>query len=392
MNAASQKARVYLDWNATAPLLPEARQAMLAAFDLAGNPSSPHGEGRKARALIEASRERVAAAFGAAARQVTFTSGATEAANWVLTPAIATGRQHAPVDALLVGATEHACVLTGHRFAPDRVELARVDAQGLVDVAALEARVAALSGQHGAGRVMVAIQAANNETGVVQPIARIAEALKPHSAVLVCDAVQAAGRIAVPAEADIVFVSGHKIGGPKGVGAVIVRNDDLAPEPLLKGGGQEKRQRAGTENIAAIAGFAAALGCVQARQGETGTHTKSLQGQLEAGLAAIDGETVIFGAEAPRLDNTTCFAVPGVPAETALIALDMAGIAVSSGAACSSGKVASSHALAAMGIPHDLARCALRASTGPMTTARDIGIFLDAWRAFLDRRAVRAVA
>ena len=391
MSSASNRPRVYLDWNATAPLLPEARHAMVAALDLMGNPSSPHAEGRKARAAIEQARERVAAAFGAAARQVTFTSGATEAANWVLTPEVAAGRRK-PLRALLVAATEHACVLAGHRFSSEHVQVLPVAEDGVIEMAALQEQVAALSAQHGAGSVMVAIQAANNETGVVQPIARIAEVVKAQGALLVCDAVQAAGRIAMPAEADILFVSGHKIGGPKGVGAVIVRNDDLLPDPLLKGGGQEKRQRAGTENVAAIAGFAAAANSAAARTTETYAATQALQEQLEAGLSEIDGATVIFGAGAQRLANTTCFAVPGVAAETALIALDMAGIAVSSGAACSSGKVASSHVLPAMGVPQDLARCALRASTGPTTTARDIGIFLDAWRAFLDRRAVRAVA
>lgn len=389
MISAASSPRICLDWNATAPLLPAAREAMLAALDTPGNPSSPHAEGRRARALVEGARERIASAFGVAARKVYFTSGATEAANWVLAPAAG---QRRPQAALLVGATEHACVLGGHRFAPERVHVLPVDAGGVLDLAALEGQLATLGARHGPGSVMVAVQAANNETGVLQPTARIAQILAPHRAIFVCDAVQSFGRVAAGLDADILFVSGHKLGAPKGVGAVVVRNDELAPEPLLKGGGQEKRQRAGTENVAAIAGFAAAVDALVPVRAETAAGSAALRARLEAGLAAIDPATVVFGSRAERLPNTTCFAVPGVAADTALIALDLAGIAVSSGAACASGKVAASHVLAAMGTSQDLARCALRASTGPTTTARDIDVFLDAWRAFLDRRPVRAVA
>jgi cysteine desulfurase len=239
---------------------------------------------------------------------------------------------------------------------------------------------------------MVALQAANNETGVLHPLAEISRVLAPHRAALVCDAVQAIGRTVDLPRAGILFLSAHKLGGPKGAGAVVLAGDDMAPEALLKGGGQERGQRSGTENVAAIAGFAAALEAAMESRHAAIRTTRGLRDALEGGLRAVRSDTVVFGAEAPRLPNTTCFAVPGVSAETALVALDLAGVAVSSGAACSSGKVAASHVLAAMGHPPGLARGALRVSTGSATTARDVEVFLDAWRTFLHRRADRAVA
>jgi cysteine desulfurase len=328
--------------------------------------------------------------MNAQARGVYFTSGATEAANWVLTPHAPRRRSGAPLAALLVGATEHPCVLQGHRFARDRLEMLAVDGQGLVDLPALEARVHELTVLHGAGSVLVAVQAANNETGVMQLLARIAGALEASGAVLVCDAVQMVGRGPVAA-GDIVFLAAHKLGGPKGIGAVVM-GDDLQPEPLLKGGGQEKRQRSGTENVAAIAGFAAALDEAAEEAEAFGARTRALQQRLEAGLRDVRADTVIFGAGAPRLPNTTCFAAPGVAAETALIALDLDGVAVSSGSACSSGKVAASHTLAAMGVPASLAKGALRVSTGLSTAEGEIDAFLAAWKRIIDRRAERAVA
>lgn len=382
--------RTYLDWNATAPLHPAARAAMIEAMDVTGNPSSPHGEGRQARAILEGARERIAQALGAKPRNVFFTSGATEAANWVLSPSAASGRQTSPLRALLVGATEHPCVLAGHRFAGSAVHSLPVDRNGLADVSETAARVAALTAEHGKGAVMLALQAANNETGVLQPVEAIAAAVAGHDAVLVCDAVQALGRgVALPA-ADIVFVSGHKIGGPKGIGAVVVRSDAFAPEPLIHGGGQERRRRSGTENVAAAAGFAAALEAVIRDQAANVSRAMTLRDQVETGLKHLHADTVIFAENSPRLANTTLFATPGMSAETSLIALDLAGVAVSSGSACSSGKVAASHVLSAMGVPDDLARCALRISTGPTTTARDIEMFLGAWETTLARRLKRA--
>ncbi len=383
--------RTYLDWNATAPLHPAAREAMITALDCAGNPSSPHAEGRRARGIIEDARERIAAALGAEPRNVTFTSGATEAANWVLSPTAAVG-QRMPLAALLVGATEHACVLAGHRFPAERVGTIPVDRQGLIDVPALAARVGELTQQHGAGSVMVAVQAANNETGVMQPIEEISKALDAHDALLVCDAVQAVGRTPTLPKADILFLSAHKLGGPKGVGAVVFASDAISPEPLVRGGGQERRQRSGTENVAGIAGFATAVEAAVAAASGNIAHALELRFALETGLRDLRSDIIVFADTAPRLPNTTCFAVPGVASETALIALDLEGLAVSSGSACSSGKVASSHVLAAMGVPAEIARGALRVSTGPTTTQQDVEAFLAAWSQFLARRTQRAVA
>jgi cysteine desulfurase len=202
--------------------------------------------------------------------------------------------------------------------------------------------------------------------------------------------VQLIGRAPALPNADILFLSAHKVGGPKGIGAVVVRNEDFAPAPLINGGGQERRQRSGTENVAAAAGFAAALEAVIRDQAATVSRTMTLRDQVETGLKRIHADTVIFAEHSPRLPNTTLFATPGMAAETSLISLDLAGIAVSSGSACSSGKVAASHVLAAMGVPDDLARCTLRVSTGPTTTARDIEAFLEAWETTLARRLKRA--
>ncbi|MDX2202639.1 MAG: cysteine desulfurase family protein [Hyphomicrobiaceae bacterium] len=380
--------RVYLDWNATAPLHPAARAAMLEAMQATGNPSSPHWEGRHARSILEGARERIAAAVGAEPRNVYFTSGATEAANWVLTPTAVSGPR--PLAALLVGATEHACVLAGHRFAEAQVETLAVAPDGLVDIDRLSARLAALAAMHGPRAAMVAIQAANNETGVVQPLAAVLSLAAESDAVVVCDAVQLAGRGEALPAADILFLSAHKLGGPKGIGAVIVRRDDLSPGPLVRGGGQERRQRSGTENVAAAAGFAAALEAATETRAAAMAHGQALRTAIETGLKRLHPATVVFAEGAPRLPNTTLFAVPGVAAETALIALDLTGVAVSSGSACSSGKVAASHVLAAMGVAPDLARCALRVSTGPATTARDVEVFLGAWEETLARRHARA--
>ncbi len=351
--------RVYLDHNATSPLRPEARAAMLAALDLAGNASSVHGEGRAARKIIEDARERVAAVFGAPPAGITFTSGGTESANWLLAPVN-------PEGVLYVNATEHACVLHGHRFPAEQASAVAIDAAGLV-------------GACPAGRGdMIAVQAANNETGVCQPIAALAASARESGAFIVCDAVQAVGRTPVDPlrTVDAFFLSAHKFGGPKGAGAAVVLNDALRPASLIRGGGQEKRRRAGTENIPAIAGLAAALEAAAAVAVEFTERARAMQGRLEAGVRDIAPDAVIFGEDAPRLPNTTCFAIPGLAAETALIAFDLGGIAVSSGAACSSGRVERSHVLDAMGVPPQLAAGAIRVSSGWTTQGADIERFL----------------
>ena len=368
--------RVYFDWNATAPLREQARAATVAALAVTGNPSSIHVEGRAARRLIEQAREQVAALVGAEPRNVVFTSGGTEANMLALAPAAGTDRKAR--DTLLVSAIEHPSVLAGGRFPAGAVEQLPVTGSGQIDLAVLERRMAALD-----GRALVSLMLANNETGVVQPVSQAACLVHAAGGVLHVDAVQAAGRIPCDINAlgaDLLTLSGHKIGAPKGVGALIGRTG--APnvfDPLIKGGGQERGLRAGTENVAGIAGFGAAAAA--ARDGfaaETARMT-ALRNRLEAGLKAASPEVIIFGAEAERVPNTTLFAVPGMKAETAVIAFDLAGVAVSSGAACSSGKVQPSHVLSAMGVPPQLARAAVRVSLGPGTMESEIDRFIEAW-------------
>jgi cysteine desulfurase len=388
--------RVYLDWNATAPLRPEARAAVIAALDCLGNPSSVHGEGREARRLVEEARERVAALVGTAAGNVTFTSGGTEANMLALSPALETAGTKAPFDRLLVSAIEHPSVRAGGRFAPEAVEEIPVTQQGVVDLAVLERRLAVLKGE--GRRVLVSIMAANNETGIVQPVSEAAAIVHEAGGLLHVDAVQAAGRIPFDINklgADLLTISGHKLGGPKGAGALIRRDQKLHPAALLKGGGQERGLRAGTENVAAIAGLGAAALAAGRAVAADAPRLMWLRERLEAGLRAASPEAVIFGADVERVPNTTLFAVPGIKAETAVIALDLDGVAISSGAACSSGKVQPSHVLAAMGVSPDLARGGVRVSLGWTTTESDIDRFLDAWikvaRALLkERRGIAA--
>ena len=368
--------RAYLDWNATAPLRPEAREAMCEALDVAGNPSSVHAEGRAARRLVEAARERVAALVGAEPRNVVFTSGGTEANVLALSPAAGAGNE--PCGRLMVSAIEHPSVLAGGRFSAAAVERLPVTGRGEIDLSALATRLKAAE-----GRVLVSLMLANNETGIVQPVSEAAHLVHQAGGMLHVDAVQAAGRIACDINAlsaDLLTVSGHKIGAPKGVGALIRRDAALSiADPLIKGGGQERGARAGTENVAAIAGFGAAAATALAGLAADRARMIGLRDRLEAGLRAASPEVVIFGAEAERLPNTTLVAQPGMKAETAVIAFDLNGVAVSSGAACSSGKVQPSHVLAAMGVPPRLAGGAIRVSLGPTTTESEIDRMIEAW-------------
>ncbi|HMN74034.1 MAG TPA: cysteine desulfurase family protein [Rhodoblastus sp.] len=373
--------RVYLDHNATSPLRGPARAKMLDALRAAGNPSSIHAEGRAARALVEAAREKVAALVGGRARNVIFASGATEALNLALS-----GRWRGPQGAatkLLLSATEHVAALDGHGFG-ENAEILPVDGAGVLDLAALDAALARAEGP-----VLLCLQAANNETGVLQPVAAAAEKVRAAGGLVVCDAVQAAGRIACAFDttgADMLVVSSHKIGGPQGAGALVLRDAALhCDRPLIRGGGQERGFRAGTENVAALAGFGAAAEDAAAHAGEEAVRLSSLREKLETELARLAPGATVFSAGAPRLPNTTAFAIPGLSAETALMALDLAGVALSSGSACSSGKVKRSHVLAAMGIPDDLARGALRASLGWTTTEQDVAAFSAALGGILAR-------
>ncbi|ARQ03184.1 cysteine desulfurase [Pseudorhodoplanes sinuspersici] len=369
-------ARAYLDWNATAPLRPRARAVMTEAFDLAGNPSSVHAEGRAARVAVERARAQVAALVGADPAQVTFTSGGTEANMMALSPAWSAGRGGAIFDRLLVSAIEHPSAGQGGRFPADRVENIPVTGQGIIDLEALRSALKA-------GPALVSVMLANNETGVIQPTREIADLVHEASGLLHVDAVQGPGRIPCDIKAlgaDLLTISGHKLGGPKGTGA-LVRHDRLhLSEPLIRGGGQERGLRAGTEDVVAIAGFGVAAEAAGAARESDSAQMARLQERLEAGIRAASPEAIIFGQGAQRLPNTTLFTHPGLKAETAVIAFDLEGVAVSSGSACSSGKVQPSHVLAAMGIEAGLARGAIRISTGYATGEAEIDHCLKAWR------------
>jgi cysteine desulfurase len=365
--------RAYFDWNATAPLRSEARAAMGAALALTGNASSVHAEGRAARHIIEEAREKIAKLVGAEPRNVTFTSGATESNMLALTPMIEIGSVKSLRDRLFVSPIEHPSVCSGGRFPAELVEELPVTNDGVVDLHALRSAIAR------AECPLVSVMLANNETGVIQPIAEIAQIVHAANGVLHVDAVQGPGRIDCrigELGADLMSLSAHKLGGPQGAGALVSRGDIHIGEPLIKGGGQERSLRAGTENVAAIAGFGAAA-AVAANQADI-KRMAALRDRLEAGIKAATPEAVIFGESAPRLPNTTLFAVPGTKAETAIIAFDLNGIAVSSGSACSSGKVQASHVLAAMGVELALAQGAVRVSLGWSTTDRDIENLLSA--------------
>jgi cysteine desulfurase len=354
----------YLDWNATAPLRPEAAAAIEAALALGGNPSSVHRSGRAARRIVERARERVAALAGMPESGIVFTSGGTEANNLALAGA---GRAR-----VLVSAVEHPSVLQ----AVPQAEVIPVDRDGIVDLAWIDRALAA-----DPRPALVSVMFANNETGVIEPLAEVVAIAHRHGALVHCDAVQAAGKLPLGGlGADLVTLSAHKLGGPMGVGALAVA-DGVELAPLLRGGGQERGRRAGSENLAGIAGFGAV-----AEVGDWSA-VAALRDRLEAGLAA---PAAVVGAGAPRLPNTSAIALPGIAAETQVIALDLAGVMVSAGAACSSGKVGPSHVLQAMGLPPDIAACTIRVSLGWSTGAADIAHFLDAWNGFRNRVESRA--
>jgi cysteine desulfurase len=367
--------RIYLDWNATAPLRPEARQAMAAAWDLPGNPSSVHAEGRQARRVMEDARTAVAEAVGAQPRNVVFTSSGTEANALALTPGIRKGAGP-PVQRLMLSAIEHVSVLTGGRFAFDAICRIPVTPSGVVDLNRLES----LLGSD--GPALVSIMAANNETGALQPVREAAAIVHRAGSLLHVDAIQALGKIPFDTNeigVDLATLSAHKIGGPKGIGVLVLADGIEGVDPLLRGGGQEMGRRAGTENVAGIAGFGAAVrAAVSAREADA-VRLERLRKRLETSLKETLG-TIVFSEDVPRLPNTTLFTIPGLRAETAVIGLDLAGIAVSSGSACSSGKVQPSHVLEAMGFDAKLAQGAVRLSLGWSTSEADIELCLKAWR------------
>lgn len=364
------RARTYLDHNATTPLRPEVRAALVAALDHSGNASSVHTEGRRARAAIETAREQVASLVGALPRDVVFTSGGTESNNTAL---------RAGWDAIIVAGVEHDSVLAPARSTGTTVIDLPIGATGVVELGMLENLLAlhAIAGR----RMLLSLQLANNETGIVQPVAEAAALARRHGFAVHTDAVQAAGKMPVTFDTlgvDLMTLSAHKLGGPKGVGALVVR-DGLPLQSFMTGGGQERGYRAGTENVAGIAAFGAAAEVAARDLSLLQLHSQDYQGLLERGARSLNSDVTVVGASSERLANTTCLAVPGHTAETLVIALDLAGIAVSAGAACSSGKVKSSHVLATMGLPPDIAGSAIRVSTGWTTTRDDIDAFLTAF-------------
>lgn len=360
----------YLDWNATAPLRPEAMAAMAAALRHCGNPSSVHRWGRAARAAVERARAAVAALVGATSEGVIFVSGGTEANHLAL---LGAGRQR-----VLVSAVEHDSVL---RAIPHAEEIP-VDRDGIVRLDALERLLCADSRP-----ALVSVMLANNETGVIQPVAEVAALAHARGVLLHCDAVQAAGKMPIEMAAigaDFVTLSAHKLGGPPGVGA-LVAGGGLDLTPLLRGGGQERGRRAGTENLAGIAGFAAAARVAAAEIGVY-DRVRRLRDGLEGEVKALAPEAVVIGAGVPRLPNTAAIAMPGLAAETQIMALDLDGVMVSAGAACSSGKVGPSHVLAAMQAPPEIARSTIRVSLGWGSTEADVAHFLQSWTALCRRR------
>jgi cysteine desulfurase len=364
--------RSYLDYNASAPVRPQVVEAMAAALGRTGNPSSVHRAGREARALLEHARAAVAALVGAPAEAVVFTSGGTEANNQALQSVTGTK---------LISAIEHDSVLAA---APDAARIP-VNPDGVVDLQSLEEQLQTLR------PALVAIMLANNETGVIQPVREVAACARRHGALVHCDAVQAAGKIPVNLRdlgADFVTLSAHKLGGPQGVGALVL-GPGIEPVALHQGGAQERRWRPGTENLPGIVGFGRACELATA---DTGWWQRvgALREGLEARIGAIAPAARVLGGRAPRLANTSCITMPGVGNETQLIDLDLAGIAVSAGSACSSGKVGPSHVLATMGIEPGEAQTAIRVSLGWASTVADIDRFVTAWQRLYERTRARA--
>ncbi|MCC6467881.1 MAG: cysteine desulfurase [Alphaproteobacteria bacterium] len=367
---------IYLDHNASAPMPPAVVAAMAEAVAEPGNPSSVHGFGRAARQRIDGARRAVARLVGAAEQEIVFTSGGTEANN------LALGGVGA--ERILVSAIEHDSVL---RAAP-QAERIPVTADGVVDLDALDAMLAR------GGGALVSIMLANNETGVIQPVAEAAAVAHRHGAMIHCDAIQAAGRMAVDVGAlgaDLLSLSGHKLGGPTGVGALVVRSG-IALAPMLRGGGQERWRRAGTENIAGIVGFGAAAQAAGEASGDT-EMLGAWRDDIERRIRDIAPDVPIYGSEVPRLANTSCLGMPGVKGETQVMAFDLAGIAVSAGSACSSGKVTPSAVLSAMGAAPDAAGEAIRVSLGRGNRAEDVDRFVAVWRDVYQRaRRLRQAA
>lgn len=387
-------ARVYLDYNATSLPRAAAKEAVVAAMMAPANASSVHTEGRAARAIVEDARHQIAVLIGAEPEAIFFTSGATESNATVLAPELELAGKSARFDVLLLSGVEHPAVRAGGSFKPEQIEYVPVDANGVIVLSALEE---ALAKHKNAGRrAFVSVMAANNETGVLQPLASVAGLVHAADGILHSDAVQVIGKIPFDLResgVDILSITSHKLGGPQGIGAVVTAHRDTRVPAIMRGGGQERGRRQGTESVAAIAGFGAAA--TEAGQTLTpeGSRLGALRARIEEGIRAIAKDAVIFSDRAARLPNTTFFAAPEVPAETALMMFDLEGIAISAGSACSSGKSAASPTLQAMGVTSEIGRCAMRVSTGWNTTDADIEQFVRIWSKVytsLNKRGVRA--
>jgi len=385
---------VFLDHNATSPLRPEARAIMLEALGHAGNASSVHADGRRARQTIDMARRNVAALAGTVATNIVFTSGATEANALALGGAISAAASAGQrITRLIVSSIEHESItanaaLCEETFPGVRVSTCPVTAQGVLDLVALKQILS-----EGKGRALVSVMAVNNETGIIQPVGEAAKLARDNGALFHCDAVQAAGKIPLEFDGagfDYLTLSSHKIGGPQGAGALAVR----AGAPMSarqRGGMQETALRAGTENVAALAGFGSAAQDAVSQLGEMSRwHTR--RAALESHLRVACADAVIVGGDASRVGNTVCVAAPGISAETMVIALDLDGFSVSAGSACSSGKMSASHVLAAMHAEPSTAQAAIRVSFGWNTSDEELDRFAEAWGRVVKRARARAAA
>lgn len=373
-------ARVYLDYNATSVPRVSAKEAVAAAMMAPANASSVHTEGRAARAIVEDARHQISVLIGANPDAIFFTSGATESNATALSPELELAGKPSRFDVLLISAVEHPAVRAGGSFRQEQIEYVPVDASGVI---VLDALKQALAAHKKAGRrAFVSVMAANNETGVLQPHRTIADIVHANDGVFHSDAVQVIGKIPFDLKesgVDILSITSHKLGGPQGIGAVVTAHRDTRVPAIMRGGGQERGRRQGTESVAAIAGFGAAA--TEAGQTLTpeGSRLGAFRAKIEEGIRSVAKGAVVFGDRAARLPNTTFFAAPGIAAETALMMFDLDGIALSAGSACSSGKSASSPTLQAMGVGSEIGRCAMRVSTGWNTTEADVTQFLNVW-------------
>lgn len=377
------RSAIYLDHNASAPLLPEARAALLGALELTGNPSSVHGHGRALRNLLEGGRAHVAKLAGAEREQVVFTGSATEA----ITQAIVAGARAFQVDAIVVSTGDHAAVLKAAEATGLPVRKIGLDADGQIKV---EEIAAAIKASDSVGmKLLVCVHLVNNETGVIQPVDRIEVLVGPSPHYLFVDAVQAFGKMDLDFSSrapDMVAVSGHKIGAPAGIGALLMKGhaDQVR---LIPGGGQETGRRGGTESAALISAFGAASDAFPTRFYDA--NVSELVRVTEDGMRMVAPDLVVFGEKADRVGNVSNFAVPGLKSSVAMMGLDLAGLSVSSGSACSSGKVGPSHVLAGMGIKPELAECAMRVSFGWNSTLEDVEAYLKGFGEVVGRHRAR---